>query len=79
MAKKKSLLVETHKAGAKWTIAVSATGEDIFQLFGSIVRKFAEDKGLPILNASDPFPVSKRHKKKAIKALEELKDKVKQA
>ena len=42
MAKKKSLLVETHKAGAEWSIKVSGRGEDIFQLFGWMVKVFAK-------------------------------------
>ena len=85
MAKKKSLLVETHKAGAEWSIKVSGRGEDIFQQFGSIVTNFASDKGVPIVNATDPFwgpPARKRKKKekpdpkKAIAALQELKEAV---
>ena len=79
MAKKKTLMVDTHKVGADWSINVSGRGEDIFQLFGSMVRSFAGEKDLPIINATDPFPVSKARKKKAIKALEELKTKVKEA
>jgi hypothetical protein len=37
------------------------------------VRNFAGDTKLPIVNATDPFPPSKERKKKAIKALQELK------
>jgi len=84
MAKKKSLLVETHKAGKNWSIAVSGQGEDLFQLFASIVRNFAGDNFLPIVNATDPFPVTKQRKKKTVKidakksieALQELKEAV---
>jgi hypothetical protein len=73
MAKKKQLLVETHRAGKSWSIMVSGAGEDIFQLFGSVVRNFASDTKLPIVNATDPFPMTKERKKKAVKALQDLK------
>jgi hypothetical protein len=65
MAKKKTILVETHKAGRAWSIKVSASGEDIFQLFASIVRTFAADEQLDMLNTSDPFP-EKRARKKVV-------------
>jgi hypothetical protein len=41
-----------------------------------MVRKFAGDKELPIVNATDPFPVGRARKKKTIKALQELKEAV---
>lgn len=84
MAKKKTLLVETHKAGAAWSIKVSGGGEDLFQLFGSMVRQFAGE--IPIVNATDPFPPPGRKRKKnkvpvgdkkaAIAALQDLKEAV---
>jgi len=73
MAKKKQLLVETHRAGKSWSIMVSGAGEDIFQLFGSVVRNFAGDTKLPIINTTDPFPPAKvRRVKKSDKPKAEL-------
>jgi hypothetical protein len=63
MAKKKTILVETHKAGRSWSIKVSASGDDIFQLFASMVRGFAADEQLDMLNNSDPFPPVRKRKK----------------
>jgi len=72
MAKKKTILIETHKAGRAWSIKVSASGEDLFQLFGSMVRIFAADQECAILNSSDPFTLSRRSKK--VPEVQEVKE-----
>jgi len=76
MAKKKTILIETHKAGRAWSIKVSASGEDLFQLFGSMVRIFADDQGCAILNNSDPFTLSRKRKKQTVEMLQEINDAV---
>lgn len=68
MAKKKTVLVETKKAGRNWSITVSAQGEDLFQLFGSIVRNFTADKSIAIVNVTDPFSSPPKRKKKSSKS-----------
>lgn len=64
MAKKKTILVETTKAGPNWSIKVSARGEDLFQLFGSMVSIFTTENKLGMVNASNPFPPTKTRRKK---------------
>jgi len=72
MSKKKTILIETHKTGRAWSIKVSASGEELFQLFGSMVRIFAADQECAILNNSDPFTLSRRSKK--VPEVQEVKE-----